>query len=48
MIRLLRRWSPRNRWLAFLYWVALVLGALVGLFFTFYSLDRYLPGGGMF
>ncbi|HEX9824740.1 MAG TPA: hypothetical protein VGB51_10180 [Actinomycetota bacterium] len=48
MIRLLRRWSPRNPLLAMLYWLALVAGVLVALFLLFYSLDRYLPGGGMF
>lgn len=48
MIRMLRRWSPRNPLLATLYWLALVVAALVGLFLLFYSLDRYLPGGGMF
>ncbi len=48
MFRLLRRYQPGNVALAVLYWTLLALVALVGLFFVFYSLDRYLPGGGMF
>ena len=48
MIRALRRWSPRNPLLATLYWIGLVVGVLVGLFFFFYWVDKYLPGAGMF
>ena len=48
MIRMLRRWSPSNPLLATLYWVVLIVGVLVGLFFLFYFIDPFLPGGGMF
>lgn len=48
MFRLLRRYQPRPLVLAVLYWTMLTLAALVALFFVFYWLDGFLPGGGMF
>lgn len=48
MIRLLRRFSPRNPFLAVGYWLALIVVTLVGLFFLFFFLDQYLPGDAMF
>ena len=48
MFRFLRRHQPSGVPLAILYWTALTLVALVVLFLTFYWLDSYLPGGGMF
>ncbi len=48
MLRLLRRVTPRNPFLATILWLAIVIGLLVGLFFAFFYLDRFLPGSGMF
>lgn len=48
MIRFLRRLEPRNAFLAVLYWVVLLSAFLALLGLVFYSLDDYLPGGGMF
>lgn len=48
MLRVLRRVSPRNPFLAAILWVGVVLAVLVGLFFAFFYLDRFLPGSGMF
>jgi hypothetical protein len=48
MFRFLRRYQPRPAALAVLYWTVLTLGVLVVLFFAFYFLDGFLPGGGMF
>ncbi len=48
MLRFLRRASPRNLFLAILYWALLAAAVLVGLFFAFFYLDRFLPGSGMF
>lgn len=48
MIGFLSRLSPRNPLLAVLFWVALGVVALAGLFAAFWYLDRFLPGEGMF
>lgn len=48
MLRFVRRASPRNPLLAILYWVVLAAAVLVGLFFAFFYVDRFLPGSGMF
>lgn len=50
MIGFLRRRSPRNPFLAALYWLALTLVTVVVVFALFYLLevDRLVPGGGMF
>ncbi len=48
MIGLLRRFQPRNPFLAILYWTVATLVALTALFVLFYFLDNYLPGQGMF
>ncbi|HEX2025582.1 MAG TPA: hypothetical protein VHH92_04215 [Actinomycetota bacterium] len=48
MFAFLRRHQPQNPVLAVLYWVVAVAIAMALLFFAFYWLDNYLPGGGMF
>jgi hypothetical protein len=48
MFRFLRRYQPKATALAVLYWTGISLGVLVVLFFAFYLLDGFLPGGGMF
>jgi hypothetical protein len=48
VIRLLRRWQPRNPVLAALYWIVVALVVLAVLFFVFYFADDLLPGQGMF
>jgi hypothetical protein len=48
MFSFLRRHQPRNPVLAILYWAGATLLALALLFVTFYYLDNFLPGQGMF
>lgn len=49
MIRLLRRVAPRNPFLAALFWLGLLVGALALLWFVVFPwVDGFLPGSGMF
>lgn len=48
MIRFLRRHQPRALPLAILYWTAITLAVLAGLFTIFFYVDNFLPGQGMF
>jgi hypothetical protein len=48
MFSFLRRHQPGSPVLAVLYWVVAVVLAVAALFFVFYWLDNFLPGGGMF
>jgi hypothetical protein len=46
MFGFLRRHQPDNPILAVLFWIALMVIALVGLFVVFYLLEDVLPGAG--
>lgn len=46
MFKLLRRFQPKNRLLAVLYWVFFTAATLVAILVGYYFLDKIVPQGG--
>ena len=46
MFKLLRRYQPKNRPLAVLYWVFFTAATLVAILVGYYFLDKIVPQGG--
>jgi hypothetical protein len=46
VFKLLRRFQPKNRPLAILYWVFFTVAALAAILIGYYFLDKVVPQGG--
>jgi hypothetical protein len=46
MLKLLRRYQPKNRYFAAVYWVVLAAATLTVIFIGYYFLDKVVPQGG--
>jgi hypothetical protein len=46
MLKLLRRYQPKNRYLAAVYWVVFAAVTLTVILVGYYYLDKVVPQGG--